>query len=320
MKILVVDDSATDRFILESYLLDMGHSVVMGKDGGEAVILYQQGGFDLILLDEVMPVKHGTQVAKEIRELEQDDWVPIIFLSGRAKPKDIAYGIEAGGDDYLTKPIDDVILKAKLIAMERIAQMRRKLFDLSQKLAEANKTLTNLADSDGLTGLANRRHLDNQVERELARSVRNQEPISIIMCDIDDFKKFNDYYGHIVGDDCLKKVAQAMAAQAKRATDIVARYGGEEFTIVLPNTALVYARWISEKVRYAVEQLQIPHEFSANRLVTLSMGVYSGIPHPDETCSDILQKADSALYLAKLSGKNQVKTFIDTDSLDQYSA
>lgn len=318
MKILVVDDSATDRFLLESYLVEMGHEVVMGEDGGQAVELYKQGGFDLILLDEVMPVKQGNEVAKEIRALETEDWVPIIFLSGRASPADIAFGIESGGDDYLTKPIDDVILKAKLIAMERIAKMRNKLFDLTQKLAEANKTLNQLAETDGLTGLANRRTLDHKVETELARSVRTQSPMSVIMCDIDDFKKFNDYYGHVAGDDCLRRVSAAMASQAKRATDIVGRYGGEEFTLVLPETNLVYARWIAEKVRYSVEQLRITHEFSNSRLVTLSMGVYSGIPQPDFTAEDVLKKADSALYLAKLSGKNQVKIYIDTDCIEQH--
>lgn len=318
MKILVVDDSKTDRFLLESYLVEMGHEVVLGEDGGEAVELYKQGGFDLILLDEVMPVKQGNEVAKEIRELETEDWVPIIFLSGRARPEDIAFGIEAGGDDYLTKPFDDVILKAKLIAMERIARMRNKLFDLTKKLAEANKSLNLLAETDGLTGLANRRTLDVKVDSEIARSVRSQNPMSVIMCDIDDFKKFNDYYGHVEGDECLRKVAKAMSSQAKRATDIVGRYGGEEFTVVLPDTSLVYARWIAEKIRYAVEQLKIPHEFSNSRLVTLSMGVYSGIPHPDFSATDILKKADSALYLAKLSGKNQVKVYIDTDCIEQH--
>lgn len=310
MKVLLVDDTLTDRLIVESYLEAMGHTVVVGENGKEALKLYRQYDFDLILMDEVMPLMAGHEVAKAIRDIEDsmgiDAWVPIIFLSSRATSADIANGIECGGDDYLRKPVDEIILSAKMKSMQRISQMRRKLISLTRDLADANHTLNELAESDGLTGLSNRRRFDEAIRMELARAQRQQTPLSMMMIDIDFFKAFNDHYGHLEGDNCLKAVAQSLQQNARRVTDIVARYGGEEFVVILPDTKLEYARYIAERIRLTIQNTRISHELSCHKVVTASLGLHSCIPDSSTTVEDFIEATDQALYLAKRRGRNQV--------------
>lgn len=307
MKVLLVDDSLVDRMIIESFLQDLGHEVVIGENGQEAVQLYQQHEPDLVLLDEVMPVMKGREAAQRIRELEEN-WVPIIFLSACFSADDIAAGIRAGGDDYLAKPVEQKILAAKMEAMQRIAEMRRKLLKLSEELEHANQELKHLVDVDGLTGLSNRRYIDRFLEHEIARCARSRQTITVIMCDIDYFKYYNDHYGHLKGDDCLRLVAGALKDFTRRATDLAGRYGGEEFLIVLIGLDPKDAYDRAEVLRSSVEQLNIPHDKSKiSHCVTLSAGVFSIIPDAAMTSEQLLAIADKALYSAKLSGRNRVK-------------
>lgn len=306
MKILLVDDTNTDRQIMKAYLEDLGHEVTLSKNGLEAIKLYKKDKPDLIIMDVIMPEMDGFTTAGKIRK-HDSDWIPIIFLSAKVSPEDISAGIEAGGDDYLAKPVDHTVLVAKLKAMQRIAKMRHELLNAQKELEQANQELKLQVNVDGLTGLANRRHLNASLDTEISRAIRYNQPISILIADIDHFKQFNDNYGHLEGDDALKKVADSLASVCKRKTDLVARYGGEEFVVVLPDTNVDGAMLMAEALRKTVEDLKINHEFSsANDVVTLSIGVFSSIPVGNISVASMLEKADAALYQAKQSGRNQV--------------
>jgi diguanylate cyclase (GGDEF)-like protein len=306
MNILLVDDTRTEQHIMTVRLNEMGHEVICCSNGQEAIELYEQYDFDLVLMDVIMPVMDGYETAQHIRE-QDDDWVPIIFLSGRTSPDDIAAGIGAGGDDYLTKPVDETILAAKMSAMQRIAAMRHQLISVSHELEKANDELQKLANADGLTGLANRRIIDEYLEKETARSFRSENPIAVIMIDLDNFKLYNDNYGHIAGDSCLKKVSKVLKNTVRRPEDLVGRYGGEEFCVILPNTDLNGATFVAERIRSEVENLNIPHTRNTpSSIVTLSLGVASSIPGKKAKSSLLLGDADKALYKAKTEGKNQV--------------
>lgn len=308
MKILLVDDTKTERLILTAYLEKMKHEVVHAENGQQAIELFKSEKPELVLMDVIMPEMDGHEAARSIRN-DENDWIPIIFLSGRVAADDIVAGIEAGGDDYLTKPVDYRILEAKMTAMQRIAEMRRKLINVSTELEEANAELKKLVNIDGLTGLANRRYLDKYLRMEIARSLRNSEPVSVILCDVDFFKKYNDHFGHLKGDDCLKDVARALTVGCKRTTDLVARYGGEEFGIVLPDTGLTDAGRVAERMRSNVEMLKEAHPESDLGVVTISMGVCSLVASSKEQSEEVLKKADEALYEAKQAGRNCVQFY-----------
>ena len=307
MKILLVDDTQTERLLMTAYLEEIGHQVVVGQNGRDAITLYHREQPDLIIMDVIMPELNGHEAAREIRR-DSTDWIPIIFLSGRVNPEDIAAGIEAGGDDYLAKPVDIIVLEAKMKAMQRIAAMRHRLIKVSSELEKVNSELVKQVNVDGLTGLSNRRYMDKFLKVEIARSIRSKQVLTVMLADVDHFKSFNDYYGHLKGDDCLKKISTVLSQTCKRATDMVARYGGEEFAIILPDTPAEAAMMMAEALRSAVMDLQIPHEASATEGVcTISLGVYTSQPQQGTTIEQLLQAADQGLYHAKEAGRNQVK-------------
>jgi len=305
MKVLLVDDTKTERLIIASYLEKMGHTVIVAENGKQAVSLYHEDKPDLVLMDVIMPEMDGHEAARRMRH-DENHWVPIIFLSGRVEPEDIFAGIQAGGDDYLTKPVDFRILEAKMISMQRIAKMRRKLINVSTELEIVNAELKKIANIDGLTGLANRRYLDKYLRVEISRSLRNKRQMAVLLCDVDHFKKYNDTFGHLKGDDCLKLVANAMKGVCKRAADLVARYGGEEFAVVLPDTAIEGAIRVAQAMCDAVAGLQLEHPESEHKVVTVSMGVYSEQLEPVYDSEFLLKQADDALYKAKMSGRNKI--------------
>jgi diguanylate cyclase (GGDEF)-like protein len=308
MKILIVDDSATARAGLARYVERMGHEAVWAGSGREALERYADIKPDMVLLDVLMGDMDGYTVAEQIRRAPDAQWVPIIFLSSREEDADLESGIEAGGDDYLVKPVSYMVLHAKVRAMQRIDDMRRRLIRVSSELEAANRELERLSHFDGLTGIANRRYLDNVITRELARGCRAHASLAICLIDIDHFKGFNDQYGHVKGDECLTSVAKAIESTVRRAADLAARYGGEEFAVVLPSTDLEAARLVGEKIRAAILALGIAHELDATGQVTVSIGVSALVPDRDTTASELIKQADAALYQAKQSGRNKVVT------------
>jgi diguanylate cyclase (GGDEF)-like protein len=307
MKILLVDDSPTIIAVTKPMLVKMGHEVVTAENGEEALLSYKRESPNLVLMDVNMPVMDGYKAAQRIRSEYPQDWVPIIFLSGANDEQHLELGIRAGGDDYLIKPCGHVVLDAKIRAMQRIDEMRRRQLETSAELLSANKQLERLASEDGLTEIANRRHFDVYLATELARARRTKQTVALALCDVDFFKPYNDHYGHPAGDECLKRVAAALQFACRRPADLVARYGGEEFALVLPETELNGALQVAETARKAVEQLNITHGHSnAASHVSISAGVAAQLPGMSITAEQLIMAADEALYQAKHLGRNRV--------------
>jgi diguanylate cyclase (GGDEF)-like protein len=309
MKILLVDDSPTIRAATSQLLDKMGHTVSMAENGELALAAYEHERPDLVLMDVTMPVMDGYAAAQQIRTRYPEDWVPIIFLSGASEEQHLERGIRAGGDDYLIKPASYVVLHAKIHAMQRIDDMRRRLLKVSAELGAANRALERMSRQDSLTELANRRYFDAFLSEEMARARRSKQELSLALCDVDFFKAYNDHYGHQAGDECLRQVARALGSACRRPADLAARYGGEEFALVLPETPLVGASRVAEAVREAVLLLHLPHERSGiERYVTVSIGVSALLPGRDAEPECLIAAADQALYQAKKLGRNRVVT------------
>ena len=307
MKILIVEDARATLLVVSNYIKNFGGQPIPVSSGEQAIIAFAQEQPDLVLLDVVLPDIDGFEIARQIRALEKPGaWTPIIFLSARNSDQDIERGISAGGDDYLCKPISEAVLSAKIRAMQRIIQMRTSLVVLARELDSANQELKRLSASDGLTGIANRRFFDDYLSREWRRARRDNASIALLMCDVDNFKAYNDTYGHQAGDDCLRQIAQALTKMMERASDVVARYGGEEFAIILPNTPLEGAAIVGEKIRLAIEALSMPHAGSPQAFVSLSVGVAAVYPTHQDILQTLIQSADRALYRAKSMGRNEV--------------
>lgn len=308
MKALVIEDTATSQAVICHLLQRMGIQPVQARDGQSGIEGFERERPDLILLDIILPGIDGFEVARRIRAMEKPgEWTPIIFLTALTKDEDLERGIEAGGDDYLLKPVSEVVLGAKVRAMQRIIQMRYSLLVLTRKLDSANRELTRLSAVDGLTGIANRRQFDEALSREWRRCLREREPLALLMVDVDFFKQYNDGYGHQEGDECLKVVAETLRVKLRRPADIVARYGGEEFAAILPDTGLEGAMLVAEAMRSAVQALGLPHEGSAFGVVTVSIGVAAFVPQLAEGMPRLLSAADWALYEAKRQGRNGVQ-------------
>lgn len=310
MKALIIEDSRTSAALVAQQLERMGIEALVAHNGKDGLELFRQHKPQLVLLDVIMPEMDGFEVAQNIRQIEKNaEWTPIIFLSARDKDADLERGIIAGGDDYLRKPVSEVVLAAKVRAMQRILQMRNSLVDLTHRLDDMNRELVRLSTVDSLTGVANRRRFDEVLYKEWRRAMRRQYPITLMMCDIDFFKQYNDAQGHQAGDECIRAVARAIEETLKRPGDLVARYGGEEFAAILPDTDFEGAQMVAESVRNAVAELGIPHGRSAvSSRVTLSIGAACTIPKRGAPAvgDELIEAADKALYAAKSAGRNRV--------------
>ncbi|MEJ2415898.1 MAG: diguanylate cyclase [Exilibacterium sp.] len=300
MKILLVEDSATLRYTHCAYIRNAGHTPIIAESGEEALQLVENTPVDMIIMDVEMPGLNGFETTRLMREWLGDYWIPIIFVTGKNDDESYREGIEAGGDDYLIKPVSPAILQAKITAMERIADMR-------DQLRELNVELETLSQRDGLTKVYNRRTFDEFGRQQWLVANRKQLPIGVLMIDIDHFKSYNDFYGHPAGDDCLIKVAEAMNESVNRPTDILARYGGEEFIILLPDTDQEGAMQVASAIRYAVEDLRVQHQASTtSRVVTVSIGAATTRHTTGRSLQDLINCADKALYKSKRAGRNRV--------------
>ncbi|MCP5161302.1 MAG: diguanylate cyclase [Hahellaceae bacterium] len=298
MNVMVVEDSRAIRNLVTAYVEEMGFRVLPAEDGAAALDLFSQHSIDLILMDVEMPGINGFEVTRRMRARLRNDWLPIIFLSSKSSDQHFIDGIQAGGDAYLAKPVNGPVLQSMVRAMGRIAAMR-------DDLVKANKELERMAHVDILTDLTNRRGFMAAYMREWARSNRDGTPLSIVLIDIDYFKGYNDNYGHLEGDACLRRVARALANAVMRPADVVARFGGEEFVVLLPNTDLAGASDVAERLRAAVENVGIKHEFSSVAThVTISVGVAQ--KRPEMAPELLLSSADEFLYKAKERGRNNV--------------
>jgi diguanylate cyclase (GGDEF)-like protein len=307
MRILVVDDSKAIRQIVAECVKSLGHETVFAENGVQCLEYVKQNSVDLILMDVEMPEMNGLDATRAIREFQQNDWFPIIFLTTKIDDESFSDGILAGGDAYLPKPLNPKRLQMSIIALERIYQMRQKLYRTQELLRSANKELKHLSMFDQLTGLANRRNFDQTLEKQYTLAKRTKTPVSLIICDIDYFKIYNDSYGHQQGDYCLAKVAETIGDCVSRPTDLACRYGGEEFTVILPDTKSLGARDVAEKIRLAVLAKNITHTGSkVADCVSLSLGLatYKG---QFKSRDEFTKAADDALYKAKENGRNRVE-------------
>lgn len=291
--VLIVEDDATIQALL-SAVLGSEWNVKTAIDGKTALKIAGEFVPDIVLLDIGLPDLDGLEVCRQLKANPRLEQVPVIFLTARTSGEDEIDGLQAGGIDYITKPINPAVLKARI----------RNHLELKQNRDE----LVRLARTDGLTGLYNRRTFDDLLQREWRRLARTGEALSVIMMDVDHFKLYNDTYGHGGGDLCLQRVARAAEGALQRPADIVARYGGEEFVALLPETKLEGAIAVAEAIRAAVAVLEIPHASSKTAPhVTLSLGATCTIPQPEQDPAELLAVADMQLYAAKTEGRNRAK-------------
>ena len=261
-----------------------------------------------------MPGLDGLSLVREYRNHPATKDIPIIVLSTKEDPLIKSAAFAAGANDYLVKLPDNIELVARIryhsrsymTLLQRDAAYRA-LRVSQQQLLDTNLVLQRLMNSDGLTGLSNRRHFDEYLELEWRRSLRDQSQLSLLMIDVDYFKSYNDSFGHLEGDEALRKVATAIREASARPSDLPARYGGEEFALVLPNTTPGGARLVAEKLRQTVAALKIPHiSPTEGSCLTISIGLSTMVPQQGSDCRQLISAADKGLYLAKNNGRNQV--------------
>jgi two-component system chemotaxis family response regulator WspR len=270
----------------------------------------------VILQDLVMPDVDGLTLVRQYRASPLTSDIPIIVLSANEEPTVKSAAFTAGANDYLVKLPDKIELIARIRYHSKAYcnqlqrdEANRALRQSQQQLLEANIELQRLNNMDGLTGVSNRKHFNDYIEVEWKRAVRERSSLSVLMVDVDDFKRYNDTYGHLAGDEVLRKVAEAIRKSAVRPADLAARFGGEEFSVVLPATPVAGAHTVGEKLRRNVENLRVPHSASSvGEFLTVSIGGASTIPRREDSFLVVIETADVALYQAKQSGKNRVVT------------
>ncbi|GAB6090747.1 diguanylate cyclase domain-containing protein [Spirochaeta dissipatitropha] len=295
--ILIVDDETSNIQALGNLLKDE-YRIQVATSGEKALSIVQDESQplpDMILLDIQMSDIDGYEVCRQLKESSRTDGVVIIFVTARDAASDEEFGLKLGAVDYITKPISPAIVRARV--------------DTHMNLKRKTNMLERFALLDGLTGIHNRRYFDEQLEKEIARSLRGDHHLSVIMMDIDHFKDFNDNYGHGAGDKCLQRVARTLSDSLPRPSDTLCRYGGEEFVALLPDSDANNARVVADRLRKSVEDLSIPHEYStASPVVTLSLGIASVESAAEQKTGAelLLKRADAALYSAKRAGRNRV--------------
>ena len=306
---MLVEDSRAMCAVMGARLASFGHDVALAENGQIAVSRFPEIGPDLVLMDIEMPVMNGFEAASRIRALEatqQWAWTPIIFLTASDTPENLVMAIEAGGDDFIAKTVPEPVLHAKMKALARIAALR-------QRLSVANRKLAEQASCDGLTGLCNRRYMDLRFDQAWVEASRLQQPFGLLMVDVDNFKKYNDEYGHQAGDDCLRVVACAIsdaleAFSAEPGAGIfAARYGGEEFAVVMPAVTGATYRALAAAVLEAVRRCAIPHERNADwDIATVSVGG-EWLDKAGGEIATLFRVADARLYQAKARGRNRAE-------------
>ncbi len=296
MRILIAEDDFTSRSMLTAILKKWGYDPVVTEDGNAAWdALQQPAAPKLVLLDWNMPKMDGLDVCRRLRESESANSSYIILLTGRGEKNDIVQGLEAGANDYISKPYDSDELQARI----RVGQ---RMLELQSSLAEARDALAHLAMHDPLTGIYNRRAILGRLASEISRARREGGNLSIGMCDIDHFKKVNDIYGHQVGDEVLIAFTQCIQSQL-REYDYLGRYGGEEFLIIAAGAKGNVEKSIYERLRSQVAKNEVQTK-AASLSITVSIGVASGTGQ--STVDDLVAAADAALYQAKADGRNRV--------------
>ena len=291
--ILIVDDTPQNLQILGTQLREQ-YRINIAANGKTAIEMVQKNSPDLVLLDIMMPEMDGFETIQKLKASPETKDIPVIFLTARTQIEDVIQGFELGAVDYITKPFHALELKVRV---QNHIELRQKTLQLQA-----------LSELDGLTMVPNRRRFDDFLDRTWRTALRHGFPLSLMMIDIDFFKRYNDACGHLAGDQCLKKVATAIAGATHRSGDLAARYGGEEFAIVLNEADEDTALMMAERVASEVETCKIAHPDSpVSPWLTLSIGVNTIIPDHSVTHEDLIRTADGALYQAKKNGRNRIE-------------
>ena len=319
-KVLVIDDSSDNLELLSYILTFKGYEVVTSDRGQKALEIARANPPDIILLDIGMPEMDGYEICQRLRSGENTKDIPIIFVSAWNQGNNKTRAFRYGGNDYITKPYQTEEVIARVENQLQIQRLKTELENKNQRLSQElyrqknqeqqllkiNQKLGQLVNIDSLTQLANRHRFDEFLTREWYRRRRDNSSLSLILCDIDYFKLYNDRFGHIAGDECLKQVAEVISQGVKRPADLAARYGGEEFAIILPQTPAQNALKVAERIRLNVKKLELPHPSSLiDNCVSLSLGVSCIAPNSKSTEQQLLSTADEALYEAKKRGRDR---------------
>ena len=324
--ILIIDYVGDSSSTLLNILNERGYRIFQAHHNSDAIQVVDRSNIQLIILEIKTPNSETYKLCSQLRSSAQTCHIPILFISEVDDPKNKIIAFNMGGTDFIAKPFQNAEILARVenhiaIArqhqnlqrqtqelMEKNAQLKREMQQHQQTQSELEKvheTLECLVTLDGLTGIANRRQFDCYLTQELRRCSREGQPLSLLLCDIDYFKTYNDACGHLAGDRCLRSVAQALSNALKRAGDLAARYGGEEFAIVLPNTDAAGGLHIARTIQRRIEELQIPHPRSkVSDRITISLGGISWLPTADIRSSMVIALADKQLYQAKQYGRN----------------
>jgi two-component system cell cycle response regulator len=303
LPILVVEDNLLMRKILEGHLRDLGHSVVVAENGRHALELMNKAYFPIVITDLVMPEMDGMELCRAIRSAEYPGYVYVVLLTSQDAKEDLIKGLDAGADEYLVKPVSPSELAVRL-------KTARRIHKLESSLKESYEEIKVLSTKDALTRIFNRGYLDERLPQEVKRAFRFERSLSVIMFDIDHFKKINDTFGHQIGDQVLRDCADCVSRGVRGEIDWLARYGGEEFVIVLPETMLAGAMIAAERLRVMMAEWVTVVGGKKIRF-TASFGVASFTP-PDQKedpsmARTLIEKADQCLYQAKKEGRNRVK-------------
>ena len=299
MKILIAEDSPTWWRLIKKTLEDAGYEALIAEDGKKAWDILQKENVKLIIADWLMPGLDGIELCRKIRASQTQGYVYIILLTSKDKKDDIIAGLDAGADDYMVKPFDKAELLVRVRAGERVVNLEKELMGKNTKLEE-------LVSIDPLMEIYNRRSFYEAIERAHDRARRYEQVYGIIICDIDYFKSYNDTYGHLKGDEVLKKIARAIK-NVCRNSDEVFRFGGEEIVIILPLQNTKSSTLAAERIRKGIESLGVVHKGSDKGIVTISCGVAAFEKGEGKGKWEvILDRADKGLYKAKAGGRNKV--------------
>jgi two-component system, cell cycle response regulator len=322
VKILIAEDDAISRMILKKAVEKFGHECLVAEDGEKAWELFQNTPeVDVVISDRMMPGIDGLEFCRRVRETNSDSYTFFIFLTALGDKQHLLEGMKVGADDYLVKPLDREQLQVRLMAASRVNSLHQQLNEQNQQLNEQkaeleklNRELFALARRDPLTHLGNRLRLHEDLKILNAQAERYVRGYSVMLCDIDCFKLYNDTYGHLAGDEVLKQVAEVISGNL-RAGDTAYRYGGEEFLTILPEQTLESATPVAERLRRSVEGLAITHETRRPPgVVTISVGLATFSRGEKRSFEELLKEADDALYAAKEAGRNRIMVHDTTAS------
>lgn len=317
LRILVVEDDESLGALLKAVLVELGHACATAKDGFEALAMHRARPFDVVLSDWMMPRMNGLELCRQMRLEPDSAYTYFIFMTGLVDKAHVVEGLEAGADEYIAKPVDIQELTARLVPAARLTALHRRLTDKNAFLLRDSQRSFAVARIDPLTKIGNRLRLEEDGAALTARARRYGHCFCVSICDIDFFKHYNDHFGHLAGDETLRRIVEAMQ-KSLRQGDTIYRYGGEEFLVLFPELSLSRAAAVMERVRLDVEQLGIRQGASAPaRLMTISAGLAELSCAADPPCpvptgaeghslEDCLRRADAALYRAKRGGRNRI--------------